>query len=100
MNPEATIREALRTRTPVALSYRNGSLRTVHPQVLYRSSAGAAEIDCYQVSGESRSGGPVPGWRSFELTEISGIKLLEGEYGPASGLNLQAAKYATVLAHI
>lgn len=99
---EATIREALRSRAPLYLTYhRDGALsRTVHPQVLYLDSAGTRLVDCYQVSGPSSSGGPVPGWRAFELAKIAQVELGEGEYGAAPELNLQSPKYARLLASI
>lgn len=100
MNVEATIREALRTRRPLALVYEgdDGMSRSVHPQVLYRDAGGTLLVDCWQLSGPSKSGGPLPDWRAFELARIERTELRGGEYEAAPGLNLQASKYATVLA--
>ena len=102
MQVEATIREAIRVRTPLSLTYDSdgGLSRTVHPQVLYLDPADAQLIDCFQVSGPSSSGGPVPGWRTFELAKIVGAELSEGEYGEAPGLDLQSPRYSRLLAHI
>jgi WYL domain len=99
---EATIREALRLRTPLALVYRGdeGVARTVHPQVLYLDSGGTALVDCWQLDGPSKSGGPLPAWRAFELAQIERAEPLNRSYDPAPGLNIQAPKYATVLAHV
>jgi hypothetical protein len=99
---ETTIREALRRRTPISLSYhRDGGLtRTVHPQVLYVDSGGTLLVDCYQVNGPSSSGGPVPGWRAFELAKIVRLEPGSGECGEAPELNLQSPKYSRLLAHI
>jgi len=100
VNVEATIREALRLRAPLALVYEGdgGANRTVRPQVLYLDAGGTLLVDCWQLSGPSKSGGPLPDWRAFELARIERAEVLHGECGPAPGLNLQASKYATVLA--
>ncbi|HET7445313.1 MAG TPA: hypothetical protein VFJ57_11690 [Solirubrobacterales bacterium] len=102
MNVEATIREALGLRRPLALAYEGdgGASRAVHAQVLYLDVGGTLLVDCWQLSGPSRSGGPLPDWRAFELARIEQVEALDGEYGPAPGLNLQASKYATVLARV
>lgn len=102
MNVEATIREALGSCTPLALVYEGdgGLSRTVHPQVLYFDATGTPLVDCWQLSGPSKSGGELPDWRAFELARIEVAEVLDGTYGPAPGLNLQAPKHATVLAHV
>ena len=100
VNLEATIREALASRAPLALVYEGdrGASRTVHPQVLYLDAGGTLLVDFWQLSGPSKSGGRLPDWRAFELARIERAEMLDGEYGAAPGLNLQASKYATVLA--
>jgi hypothetical protein len=102
VNVEATIREALESRSPLAVVYEGdrGSARGVHPQVLYLDAGGTLLVDCWQLNGPSKSGGPLPAWRAFELGRIERAAALDGEFGPARGLNLQASKYATVLAHV
>jgi hypothetical protein len=102
VNVEATIREALRLRTPLALVYEGdgGASRAVHPQVLYLDAGDTLLFDCWQLSGPSKSGGPFPAWRAFELARVEQVEALDGEYEPAPGLNLQAPKYATVLASV
>jgi hypothetical protein len=99
---EATIREVLRSRAPLALVYAGdgGHSRSVHPQVLYLDADGTLLVDCWQLSGPSKSGGPLPGWRAFELGRIERVEAMAGKAGPAAGLNLQASKYVTVLAHV
>jgi len=98
---EGTIREAIATRTPLALVYGGdrGPVRTVHPQVLFLTAAGEACVDCYQVAGYSSSGG-LPDWRCFGVGEIERVEVTGGSFGPAPGLNLDASKYADVLAHV
>jgi len=100
VNVEATIREALRSRASLVLVYAGdgGARRTVHPQVLYLDAGGTLLVDCWQLSGPSKSGGRLPDWRAFELARIEQVEVLDGGHGPAPGLNLQASKYATVLA--
>lgn len=89
-------------RTPLALAYGGdrGPVRTVHPQVLFHTSTGELCVDCYQLAGYSSSGGPLPGWRCFGVGEIERVEILAGSFEPAPGLNLAAAKYADVLAHV
>jgi predicted DNA-binding transcriptional regulator YafY len=102
VNAEETICQAIRSHTPLALTYegdRDG-VRAVHPQVLYLDAGGMLLVDCWQLSGPSRSGGPLPAWRAFELAKIEQVEPSDGEIEAAPGLNLQAPKYSTVLAHV
>jgi hypothetical protein len=102
VNVEATIREAMRSRSPLALIYEGdrGRSRTVHPQVLYFDGSGTLLVDCWQLSGPSKSGGPLPGWRAFELAKIEWVEPGRGRIDAAPGLDLEAEKYAEVLAHL
>jgi hypothetical protein len=99
---ERVIRQAFEARRRLALSYEGdrGPPRIVHPQVLYRTLAGDLLLDSFQISGPSRSGGPLPGWRAFELARIQRVELSEGDLRVAPGLELGSPKYATVLAHV
>jgi hypothetical protein len=96
------IREAIAARIPLALKYDGdrGPTRTVHPQVLFVTSTGRLCVDCYQVAGHTSSGGPLPGWRDFDLAKIDRLEISDGSLRPAPGLNLAAPKYARVLAHV
>lgn len=103
MDAEQTIRKAIAARTSLALEYDGdrGPNRTVHPQVLFRTSTGQLCVDCYQVAGHTSSGGPLPGWRSFTLAEIDRVEIIDGSFGRAPGLDLCAPKYSHgVLAHV
>jgi hypothetical protein len=102
VSAEQTIRSAIATRTPLALSYDgdSGAIRTVHPHVLYVTSTGKICVDSYQVSGPSSSGN-LPNWRPFDLTKIQRLSVLGGSFEIAPGLNLASPKYADgVLAHV
>lgn len=92
----------MRGRVPLSLTYDSdgGLSRIVHPQVLYLDAAGTRLVDCFQVSGPSSSGGPVPGWRTFELARIVAVELGEGRYREAPGLDLRSPRYSRLLAHI
>ena len=102
MDAEQTIRAAIAARAPLALEYAGdgGANRRVHPQVLFRTAAGKLCVDTYQVAGYSSSGKPLPGWRDFAVAKIARIETGDGSFRPAPGLNLAAAKYADVLAHV
>jgi len=103
VDAERTIRGAIAARTPLALGYDgdSGPARTVHPQVLFRTSTGQLCVDCYQVAGHTSSGGSLPGWRSFSVAEIDLIEMIDGSFRPAPGLDLASAKYSYgVLAHV
>src|ERR1700742_1609129 len=102
MTVKRTIEVAIAARAPLALKYEGdrGPTRTVHPQVLFRTSSGQLCVDCYQVAGYSSSGKPLPGWRDFDLGKIVRIEITDGLLGPAPGLNLAAPKYAHVLTHV
>lgn len=48
----------------------------MHPQVLYFDRNDTLFVDCWQLSGPSKSGGPLPGWRAFELAKIRSVESL------------------------
>ncbi|HVO52981.1 MAG TPA: hypothetical protein VMT37_01055 [Solirubrobacterales bacterium] len=102
MEVEAAIREALQRRSPLALTYGGdgGVARTVHPQIFFGDAAETLLLDCWQLDGPSKSGEALPSWRTFELVKIERVEPLDGEARRAPGFNLDAPKYATVLAHL
>jgi predicted DNA-binding transcriptional regulator YafY len=102
VNVEATIRNALRSRSSLELSYEGdrGRSRTVHPQILYFDRNDTLFVDCWQLRGPSRSGHPLPGWRAFELAKIRGVEAGSDQIEPAPGLDFKAGKYARILARV
>jgi hypothetical protein len=103
VSAEQTIREALRDRRELALSYEGDGdgTRIVHAQVLYLSANGEPLLDCYQLRGPSASGGPLPAWRTFELAKIRRVELGAGGVRAAPGLELASPKYRHgVQAHV
>lgn len=101
MSVEKILRSAIADRIPLALHYEGGGMRTVHPQVLFRTSDRKICVDVYQVAGSTTSGRALPSWRQLDLLKIDRASLLDGAYEPAPGLNLAADKYRHgILAHV
>lgn len=100
---EEIIRRAIAGRAPLSLCYETtgAARRTVHPQVLFRTTGGALCLDCYQVGGATSSDEGIPGWRQLDLDKITAVEVLDGSFKRAPGLNLDAAKYAAgMIAHL
>jgi WYL domain-containing protein len=84
--------EAVRDHRAVELRYRGQGVRIVHPHAVYRTSAGALRVEGVQVGGASSSGA-LPGWRDFELMQISHVRVLDAEFDPAPDYDRAAPRY-------
>jgi predicted DNA-binding transcriptional regulator YafY len=89
------VQRAIRERRPLALEYRypGQGLRTVHPHALYRDSDGVLYLNAYQVSGYTSRLRSLPGWRSFDLSQVVAAELLDGTFPLAPGFNSAATQY-------
>jgi hypothetical protein len=84
---------AIDERRVVRLRYEGGPApRTVHPHVLFRTSTDRECVDGYQVSGPTH-GGPLPGWRQFDLERIVSLTSAAGTFALAPGYHPEATKY-------
>jgi hypothetical protein len=85
--------DAIRRRRVVELGYgRDRSPRIVHPHILFLTSTGKQCLDAYQLSGPTH-GGPLPGWRDFELRKIATFVATGETFELAPGFNGQGVKY-------
>jgi hypothetical protein len=84
--------EAVRAHRAVELWYRAQGARVVHPHAVYRTASGGLRVDGVQVSGATRSGA-LPGWRDFELMQISDVRVLDTAFEPAPDFDRAAPKY-------
>lgn len=103
MSVERTIAEAIRARRELTLRYGGdgGEPRRVQPHALCRAASGSLWVDAYQLAGPSRSGGPLPEWRRFQLARIDSVELRDVAFAPAPGYDREAPIYRTgVLAAI
>ncbi len=77
--------KAAKERRRAAIRY-NGQnhLRVVEPHVIYTSEDGSVVADCYQVKGYSSSGKLPPFWKTFRVTKIDAVFLLNTPFEAAS----------------
>jgi hypothetical protein len=55
--------------------------RVVSPHAVYRTAAGVVRLSGVQVAGPTSQGpAGLPGWRTFDLTLVSGIEALPGRF--------------------
>ena len=58
--------------------------RVVSPHAIYRTAAGAVRLQGVQVAGPTSQGqADLPGWRTFDLSLMSGIETLPGRFTAA-----------------
>ena len=73
------IREAVESRSPMAVVYRNRR-RLLCPHKLGRNKEGQLRVLCYQYGGESQSGlmpaGSPANWRCMALDKLSSLEVL------------------------
>lgn len=77
---DAMIREALQTRRRLKFKY-HGHSRVVEPHAVGLVTGDRRALLGWQVSGGSDSE-PPPGWRTFVLPEITGLKLMRRTFTP------------------
>jgi hypothetical protein len=84
--------EAVRAHRAVELRYRGQGARIVHPHAVYRTASGGLRVEAVQVSGATSSG-TLPGWRDFELMQISDVRVLDVEFELAPDFDRTASRY-------
>lgn len=90
MTTTDVIKQAIAERRTVQLEYpKHGAigLRTCDPHILFESSTGKIQVDCWQAAGPSSSGGPLPDWRPFTVAEITRCSLTDARFEIADGYN-------------
>jgi predicted DNA-binding transcriptional regulator YafY len=88
---------AIRERRRVRFVY-NGFRRIAEPHLVGIHEAGEAILSAFQLEGESRSG-VLPGWRTFILSEIEQLEVLDEHFTETrSGYNALAARMTEVFA--
>jgi hypothetical protein len=83
---EGALRRAIEERRVVCLVDRDGRLRIVEPHVLFETKAGVRQIEVYQRSGDSRTGG-LPDWRHVALEDIHAVIVSEEGFTPQPSFN-------------
>ena len=73
----SVLRKAIRTRTPIRASYKDGRHRLLSPHVL-GMTGGRWRVLCYQSSGATASGLSVDArknWRCFTLRHLHAVRI-------------------------
>src|SRR4051812_40846832 len=91
---DSLIRQALAERRMVQFKY-HGHARRVEPHALGRVTGDRLALLGWQVSGGSVSE-PPPGWRTFVVAEISGLKLMRATFTPRPDYDAATAKLKPV----
>ena len=96
--PEELIRGALRERRLLTFRYHEHP-RRAEPHALGRLKDGDVVLLAWQVAGGSRSE-PPPGWRTFQLTDITGLELLAETFTPRPDYRPEKTKLRVILAEV
>jgi predicted DNA-binding transcriptional regulator YafY len=95
---ETLIRQALTERKILKFKY-HGHARVVEPHALGRITDDRRALLGWQVSGGSTSE-PPPGWRTFVLAEISGLKLERKTFVPRPEYRRETTQLRSVEAEV
>jgi len=76
------ITEAIKGKKCIQFNYDDDGSRMVEPHCIGISIAGNPVLRAFQTSGHSLSGG-TPDWRLFDLSKITGLKILEQTFPKA-----------------
>lgn len=83
---EWDIKRAIEGRKVAEVVDRHGRQRVVEPHLLFQTGAGVRQIEVYQRSGQSRTGG-LPDWRHFALDDILAVTVSEETFSPQPSFN-------------
>lgn len=73
-------------------------LRVVEPHVVYMDSDGGVVAECYQVKGYSTAANPAPFWKTFRVTKIDAVFLLDTTFKAQEPKNLTLRKSRRLIA--
>jgi predicted DNA-binding transcriptional regulator YafY len=89
---------AIKSRRKIEIDYKGEGPRLICPHACYVSSKGKTLVDSYQIAGYSNHREQVPGWRPFDLSEISSLRIMEETFEEAPGYNPLSDRYSNALA--
>ncbi len=97
MDVQTQIIQAIRLRRKVELNYKGEGYRIVCPHALYISPTGKKLVDAYQISGYSTHADQIPGWRPFDISKITDIRILDDTFEVATGYNPLSDRYSRAI---
>ena len=89
-------------RRQVRFSYardaRSAGPRVVSPHAIFRTAAGVVRLQGVQVAGPTSQGqADLPGWRTFDLSLMSGIETLPGRFEVAPEFRPDSPAYRRMI---
>ncbi len=100
MSFQSELISAIRSKSKVELNYKGEGNRLICPHALYISSTGKTLADSYQVAGYSSHAEDIPGWRPFDISQITSLRVLEETFDIAPGYNPSSDRYSNAIAKI
>ncbi len=72
--------------------------RVIRPHAMYRTAAGVVRLQGVQVAGPTSQGqADLPGWRTFDLSLMSGIETLPGRFPVAPQFRPDSPAYRRMI---
>jgi hypothetical protein len=92
---EAIVQAAILERRTLVFTYEGDGAppRTGHPHALFLGARGETLVDVFQVAGFTAAG-PLPAWRSFNVSHITSAERLDSTYELAPGWDPDGPQYA------
>ena len=100
MDVQTQMTNVIKSRRKVELNYKGEGYRLVCPHALYISSTGKTLVDSYQLSGYSTHAEQIPGWRPFDISKITEIRVLDETFEIAPGYNPSSERYLNAITMI
>ena len=100
MSIQAQIINAINSRRRVELNYKGDGCRVICPHALFISSTGKTLVDSYQLPGYSTHHEQIPGWRPFDISKITEIRVLDETFDSAPGYNPLSDRYSSAIAMV
>ena len=82
------------------INYKGEGKRLLCPHALFTSTQENILVDAYQLGGYSNHSEDVPGWRQFNIHDISSMAILNESFDIAPGYNPTSDRYNNALAII
>ncbi|MDD4151541.1 MAG: hypothetical protein PHR68_02925 [Candidatus Gracilibacteria bacterium] len=100
-NTLEALTKAIKEKKVIEFDYKLEGTRLGNSHAIYRHiKTRNILLDLYQTKGYSSSNENIPGWREFDINEISKINILSEVFNVANGYNRNSERYNNYIAKI
>jgi hypothetical protein len=93
------LKEAVETKKKVRITYQDDTGdRLLYPHAIYESEPKHILLDAYQIEGFTNSPSKFPKWKTFNIKNIKGIKVIDETFKVVKSFVPDSDRYANAVA--